>query len=289
VTTKGEGLEPSPFLLAAGSLTACGLMPIPLRGKRPAIDWKKLQGVRLVDRDWDEADRYLHSWWGREHPYNLGVLTGGEVFLDETRTSRLVVVDVDDPEARELLERTCGWPLTPTVRTSKGWHLWFTHDRPTNRAKVGGVSLDVRGAGGYVVAPPSVHPSGHVYSWNIGISWHEDDRTGMWPPAPLPIELAELLWPARPAVDGDGALAPIHTRKYVEIALEREVAAVSSTTEGARNDQLNRSAFALARFVREGQLPAASYVEHLMVAALRTGLPEPEIRRTLASALNGRQ
>jgi hypothetical protein len=109
----------------------------------------------------------------------------------------------------------------------------------------------------------------------------------MWPPAPMPLELAELLWPPTP--NRPYMPAPtIHTTKYIDVALEREVAAVCSATEGARNDQLNRSAFALARFVHEGQLSAMDYVSELTAAAMRTGLPETEIRRTLASALQGR-
>jgi hypothetical protein len=63
---------------------------------------------------------------------------------------------------------------------------------------------------------------------------------------------------------------------------------VASATEGTRNDQLNRSAFALARFVRDGGLPASAYVEELTAAALSAGLAETEIRATLASALRGR-
>ena len=226
----------NPYLLAAGSYVALGLTPIPLRpgDKRPKIDWKKMQDVRLVDRDWDEVDQYLHHHWDRPDPYNIGVLTGAEIYLDETTTSRLVVVDVDDDDARALVERSCGWPTTPTVRTSKGWHLWFHHHDPVgNRAKVADVGLDVRGRGGYVVVPPSIHPAGHVYSWDVGISWHEDDRVGMWPPAPMPMELAELLWKVRPATNGNGALAPIYTTKYVDVVLEREVATMISASVGA--------------------------------------------------------
>jgi Bifunctional DNA primase/polymerase, N-terminal len=290
LVSPGGGMT-NPYLLAAGSYVACGLTPIALRhrDKRPAIDWKKMQGVRLVERDWDEVDRYLHSWWDRPDPYNVGVLTGAEIYLDETTTSRPVVVDVDDDAARALVERTCDWPKTPTVRTAHGWHLWLHHhDAVGNRAKVPDVGLDVRGLGGYCVCPPSIHPSGREYEWDVGISWREDDRHGIWPPAPMPMDLAELLWPARPAVNGNGALAPILTDRYVQVALEQEVATVISASEGTRNDQLNRSAYALARLVRGGHLSPEVFVSELTSAALATGLGEGEVRKTLASALRGR-
>jgi hypothetical protein len=278
-------------LLAAGSYVALGLTPIPIRreDKRPAIDWKEWQGVRLVDRDWNEVDRYLHRWWGRPDPYNVGVLTGAEIPLDETTTSLLVVVDVDDAEARELVERTCGWPTTPTVRTSKGWHLWFRHRDPHgNRARVADVGLDVRGVGGYVLAPPSVHPSGHVYSWDVGISWRYDDRDGLWPPAPMPGELAYLLWPPRPAVAGDRTLAADASDRYVEAALERELSAVRSAPVGARNETLNRAVFSIWRFVSDGRLDEEVVVREFAFAARACGLEDREAATTIRSARNGR-
>jgi hypothetical protein len=142
----------------------------------------------------------------------------------------------------------------------------------------------VRGDGGYVVAPPSVHPTGHEYTWEVSPFIFEG---GMWPPLVMPDELHALLWPAR-RVTATSAPVRVHTTKYVDVALEREMAAVSSATEGNRNDQLNRSAFALARFVHDGALSSADYISGLTAAAMRTGLPEAEIRRTLASALQGR-
>jgi hypothetical protein len=81
--------------------------------------------------------------------------------------SGIVVADYDKGEIPEI--------LTPTVRTSRGAHFYFStsealriehHDQG-----------ELRGLGGYVVAPPSVHPSGHVYEWIL----HPDDV----PPVPF--------------------------------------------------------------------------------------------------------
>ena len=111
----------------------------------------------------------------------------------------------------------------------------------------------------------------------------------------MPKELAELIWPTNEAVGTTQSHFEDRPRvigradSYVRAALEAEVAAVAAASEGRRNDQLNRSAFALARFVRDGTLPASQYVENLTSAASRAGLPDVEIRRTLASALQGRQ
>jgi Bifunctional DNA primase/polymerase, N-terminal len=167
--------------------------------------------------------------------------------------------------------------------------LWFTYDEPVgNRAKVNDVGLDVRGVGGYVVVPPSVHPSGHVYSWEVGISWAEDDRVGMWPPAPMPLELAELLWPTRPAVSGNGKLAPLLTDHYVQAALDREVAAVRSASVGSRNDTLNRAVYAVWRFVTQGRLDEEVVVREFAYAARACGLEDQEAAATIQSAIAGR-
>jgi hypothetical protein len=288
-TEVGSG-SPGPTLLAAQRLVACGCNVIPIHraDKKPATRWERFQRERLVDRDTDEIDRYLTRWFGGEDPYNIAVVTG--------EISGIVVVDVDSLAARQLVIDTIGcWPrtvtggrhlaVTPTATTpNDGWHLWYRY-RPGvhNVVRRGGEKLDARGDGGYVVVPPS-SIGRRDYRWGVSPFVSEG---GVWPPAPMPDELHALLWPAR-KVTMTTAPVRVHTTKYVDVALEREVADVASATEGTRNDQLNRSAYALARFVREGQLSASVFIEQLTAAATRIGLPEPEIRRTLASALEGR-
>lgn len=290
----GEGAAtPSPFLQQAASFTALNLFPVPIEpgGKRPAIDWKPLQGRALIDRDWDEADNYLARWWGGPRPYNLGVLTGAKVWIDEEHTRYLVVVDADDLEAARLVEET--WlggpteigPPTPTVETAKGRHYWFTtdHGGATSRVRVEGLGVDVRGIGGLVVTPPSVHPSGHRYRWIVS-------PADCWPPAPLGTALEDLLWPLRkpPAPAPRVVPPPRRRRGYAAAALRREAEAVRSAAEGSRNDRLNRAAFALARFVRAGELSAREVGEELLRAALAAGLPQREAERTILSGLRGR-
>jgi hypothetical protein len=95
-------------------------------------------------------------------PANVAIVTGGAV-------SGVVVVDADSTEAiRWCVLRL---PRTPwQVRTAKGWHLYYrAADVPVrNRARIdtgeGRLALDVRGDGGYVIAPPSLHASGARYT-----------------------------------------------------------------------------------------------------------------------------
>ena len=293
VTASREGSGSlGPFLLAAQRLVAsgCNVIPIHRADKKPAIRWERFQTDRLLDQDADKVDAYLSSWWGRPEPYYLAVVTG--------EVSGMAIVDVDSLAARQLVIDTIGcWPrtvdsdpphhpaVTPTTTTTNdGWHLWYRYRAGMrNVVRRGGEKLDARGDGGYVLVPPS-SIGRRGYRWGVSPFVSEG---GVWPPMPIPPELAELLWPPLPTRPFTRA-PTIHTTKYVDVALERETAAVASANEGTRNDQLNRSAFALARFVHEGQLPPAVYVEQLTAAASSTGLVESEIRLTLASALQGR-
>jgi Bifunctional DNA primase/polymerase, N-terminal/Primase C terminal 1 (PriCT-1) len=62
-------------------------------------------------------------------------------------------------------------PLTPTSATGGGGlHFFFKHPGGIikNSASKIGPGLDLRGTGGYVVAPPSVHINGHRYAWVAG-------------------------------------------------------------------------------------------------------------------------
>jgi hypothetical protein len=138
------------------------VIPIEHRGKRPLIAWLELQS-RLATTD--EVDTWLQRW----PDANIGIVTG--------RISRLVVLDVDaghgGAESLAQLEIEHG-PLPHTVESLTGGggrHLYFSHPGEPVANRVGlRPGIDLRGDGGCVVAPPSVHPNGLRYAWAAGCS-----------------------------------------------------------------------------------------------------------------------
>lgn len=155
------------------------VIPIRARDKRPNIRWQRFQSIR--------ADTpQIEEWFRRWPDANLGIVTGS--------ISGLVVLDVDPEhggnDSLRQLESTHGrLPRTVAATTgSGGLHLYFAHPGGVLRNRVAvAKGIDVRGDGGYVVAPPSVHPNGRTYCW----------RPGQGPadlePAPLAGWLRELL------------------------------------------------------------------------------------------------
>lgn len=101
---------------------------------------------------------------------NVGIATG--------ERAGIVVLDVDprhggDRALMELETRHGELPATPASTTGGGGlHFFFKHPGGVIKNSVSkiGAGLDIRGAGGYVVAPPSVHVSGQSYSWITGRS-----------------------------------------------------------------------------------------------------------------------
>jgi hypothetical protein len=108
----------------------------------------------------------------------VGLVTG--------RISGLVVVDVDvqhgGPDSVAALEAAHG-ALSPTVEALTGGggrHLYYAHHGTLVANQVAlRPGIDVRGDGGCVVAPPSVHPSGRRYQWVAG---RDPDRQPLAPP-----------------------------------------------------------------------------------------------------------
>jgi Bifunctional DNA primase/polymerase, N-terminal/Primase C terminal 1 (PriCT-1) len=107
----------------------------------------------------------IRDWWRREPLFNVAVVTGA--------VSGFFVVDIDGADAEvELrkLERELGeLPATVEVITPRGRHIYFkTPESPVpNSAGKIALGIDVRGDGGYVLAPPSIHPSGREYAWSV--------------------------------------------------------------------------------------------------------------------------
>jgi hypothetical protein len=133
------------------------VIPIAPRGKQPLVRWEIYQ------------HRHPHatevSDWFRQWPdANLAIITGV--------VSGLVVLDVDprhggDAGLHELEQRHGPIAETVEVRTGGGGrHLYFHHPGEILHNRVGlAPGVDLRGDGGYVVAPPSIHASGEPYRW----------------------------------------------------------------------------------------------------------------------------
>jgi hypothetical protein len=157
-------MEQTPTTQAAARYLAAGWSVLPLRhaDKRPLISWEMLQQARA-----DAAT--VEHWFGRWPDANIGIVTG--------EISNLIVIDVDpkhggDDSLAELEHRFKALPETVEARTGGGGrHLYFAHPGGFVPNRVGlAQGVDLRGDGGYVVAPPSLHPSGQHYAWMPGRS-----------------------------------------------------------------------------------------------------------------------
>ena len=95
--------------------------------------------------------------------------------------SGVLVLDVDGPEGEAVLKEH-GHPATPMVRTgSGGLHLYFRHpDREVRTGIRVEPGLDMKASGGYVVAPPSVGPTGKPYEWIIAPEDAEPAEVPEW-------------------------------------------------------------------------------------------------------------
>jgi hypothetical protein len=148
------------------------VVPVRAREKRPLIAWQVYQQRRATAAD-------VRDWFARWPQANVAIVTGA--------VSGLVVVDVDrqhgGDDSLARLEREHG-PLPRTVEAISGGggrHFYFAHPggHVHNRAGLA-PGIDLRGDGGVIVAPPSVHPSGARYAWRTGHAPHQIA------PAPLP-------------------------------------------------------------------------------------------------------
>ena len=131
------------------------IFPCQPRGKKPLVK----NGYKAATIN----TRQIRRWWSKWPDANIGIPTG--------RVSGFVVLDVDGKKGRDslrTLEDKHG-QLSGTViaMTGKGWHCYYQHPGGNVPCSAGqlGLGLDFRGDGGYVVAPPSRHPSGRDYAW----------------------------------------------------------------------------------------------------------------------------
>lgn len=148
---------------------SCGREDCGSPGKHP----RTKNGLHDATTDADA----IRDWWRTWTRASVAIVTGAE--------SGLVVIDVDGDTGREsLVALECEHGELPAtveaVTGSGGRHYLFRHPGASIRNRQGlRPSIDVRGDGGYIIAPPSNHISGGVYRWDEG-------------QAPGETELAEL-------------------------------------------------------------------------------------------------
>jgi hypothetical protein len=221
----------------------------------------------------------IRRWWQRWPAANVAIRTGA--------ISGLVVVDVDPDHGGErsfeaLLKEHAPLPDGLVVQTgSGGRHYYFAHPGGLVRNDTGrrlGAGLDIRGDGGYVIAPPSRHISGANYR-----------RTSRSRELPSPPDwlLSLVREPPRPPIAATPLRLPpsTSTSAWARPALERELGNLAAASVGSRNCSLNRAAFCLGQIVGAGVLDRPSVEALLLEQARRIGLGESEARATIASGL----
>jgi hypothetical protein len=137
---------------------ALGLSLIPLkeRSKEPEGEWKSAQSARPTSAE-------LHTLFGNCVRRNGGIVTGA--------ISGVVVIESDTPEAETWI--AANLPPTPMMtRSARGLHHfyrlpsgpWAGEELPASIVIRDDLKIEVKRDGQYVVAPGSVHPSGHIYT-----------------------------------------------------------------------------------------------------------------------------
>ena len=218
------------------------LFPLASRSKKPSI------------KEWQNratSDPAQLAVWERENPgCNWGLATG--------QKSGVVVLDVDGHEGKKSFDALTDGkiPQTRTVATASGGHFYY---RPPegglrNSASKLAPCLDIRGDGGYVVVPPSIHPTGRAYIWKQEL-----------PLLPFPEEwAARLRKPNLPTVSGDDRAGVIR--------------------EGQRNTTLASLGGTMRR---RGMAPAAIEAALLAENAQRCNPPLPDAEvRTIAQSVS---
>jgi hypothetical protein len=124
----------------------------PRKTKSPAVAWKPLQRT-IASR------RTLIGWFSRPHVDSIGVICGKV-------SGGLVVRDFDDTESYErwATENKDIAEMLPTVRTCRGYHVYFRAGLLKSHKCGDG---EYRAEGNFVAMPPSKHASGSLYRWIV--------------------------------------------------------------------------------------------------------------------------
>ena len=218
------------------------VLPVKPSEKRPYmtnwLQYNKTKATRAT----------VENWFNSLSGAGVGMVTG--------KISNIVVLDVESYCPTPISEILKKYPTQLISRTgSGGYHLFYQY--PTNVPRVAnrvGIfeGADLRADGGFIVLPPTVHPSGNKYEW-----------VQRGTPMAFPLALLEL--ESKPAVQNEGWITE----------------ALRGVSEGGRNDTCARLA---GYFFKKGV--TSDIVETLLLDWNERNdppLPVNEVRTTLKS------
>lgn len=136
------------------------VFPLRPKSKKPATE----NGFKAATTN----QQQISEWWDRHPDSNIGIATGSV-------SGGLVVIDLDVDEDKGIngYETLKAWqrehgvlPDTAQSITGRGGYHLFYRDTAAWKSRIALYEgVDIRGEGGYIVAPPSIHPNGRRYEW----------------------------------------------------------------------------------------------------------------------------
>ncbi len=194
------------------------IIPADRASKEPAVRWKEFQQRHSAEPDW-------RKWFPSRHPFNLGIVTGA--------ISGIVVVDVDSDAGRAYV--AAHLPHSPMRVTTGGGgeHHYYRHPggMVSNKVRLRGdgdarIDVDVRGDGGYVIGPGSLHP-------RTGRCYRESER---WPDSLEQVPVFNPAWIAVATHERPPTCSPPCPNLPVLERARRYLAAVPPAIQGCGGD-----------------------------------------------------
>jgi hypothetical protein len=208
----------------------------------------------------------------------FAAVPGGLLAIRTGTASGIAVVDIDPRNGGRVIPELM--PPTRCVRTgSDGWHLYYAHPGGQLVAKLcGHPGIDIKGDGGYVVAPPSIHPDTRRPYRRIG-DWAVIEMPppllAACRPAPA-LTVTPWATPTTPVSGGGGISSPT-------ALLAAHLNAVTYAPEGRRRTTLYGAARGVARMVAAGAITTTDAYAALYDAGVRA----QQTHRDIIAAIRG--
>lgn len=205
--------------------------------------------------------KQIEQWWHQNPNANIGIATGavsGGLFV--------IDCDVDEEKGKDGYHTFLDWvddhylylqDTWQSITGRGGYHIMFKCDHHVSTRANWLPSVDVRADGGYIVAPPSIHPNGNRYEWEYA----PDD--------------CDLL------TNDDGDVECIVG--YINAESKKPLDTSGPVAEGGRNDYLYRLACSY-----QGKGQSDEFILNALLDANNSQcnppLSEAEVRRIASSA-----